>query len=90
MAVPGAVGLLRSAAAEIPIHYLTVFSTIRTVEEIRSKPGNTDFTEVTIGGRTGTSTAQFRTCRQIRARQPPGQPLYSYRCFRPDGADEMM
>ncbi|MGV9582053.1 DUF3558 domain-containing protein [Nocardia farcinica] len=34
-------------------HYLTVFSTGRTVQEIREKPGNVDFTEVSVGGRAG-------------------------------------
>ncbi|MFI2562425.1 hypothetical protein [Nocardia farcinica] len=65
MTVPGAVGLLRIAAAEIPIHYLTVFATSRTVEEIRSKPGNTDFSEVTIGGRTGTQYRVEGTSRRL-------------------------
>ncbi|WP_194818519.1 DUF3558 domain-containing protein [Nocardia sp. XZ_19_385] len=32
---------------------LGVFSTVRTVEEFKKKPDNTDFADVTIGGRTG-------------------------------------
>lgn len=40
-----------------PEYSITVYSTARTVDQFENKPGNVDFTDVTIAGRSG---RQFR------------------------------